>query len=373
MNEMNNIKQILLEKIKEKQSQLFKCDINSKEYTYYLNELELLDLEYKELDNLRGNNYIAKISKYKELKSKYGFLENLTIKQILNILANTKYLNKKITEGYDLETKFPELLYDFKNEILLNNIDYTKINSSETIDRILDILNEKYDNFKINLEEFYKILRNFYPSSYELLESAIKNHERPSIITLNSLKGLGQDSLIEIILEKYELKRKVKSDIFITQKNKKEKIDAINKKISEYLLSLYKNIGLFIKRNYKEYKEKIGLTIDEFKENDIVILYKNISEQAAEKNTLIQQTIKKFESLRTTYLGFEMHINRNLRNIGIDKDKLKSEGIDIFTFDKEDIFEILAQLNLYTSLNMDNKKTKEEGPSLLLKVDEEND
>lgn len=373
MNEKNNIKQSLLEKIKEKQSKLFECDINSEEYTYCLNELELLDLEYKELVNLKGNNYIAKITKYKELKSKYGFLENLTIEQILDIIANTKYLNKKITEGYDLETKFPELLYDFKNEILLNNIDYTKINSSETIDRILDILNEKYDNFKINLEEFYKILRNFYPSSYELLKSAVKHNNYLSINTLNELRGVGSDSLIEAIISNYENKKRIKTESFLLPSKREDMLERVDNKIKEYLNSLYRALGLFVKQNYKEYKNKIGLTIDEFKENDIVILYKNILEQASEKNILIQQTIKKFKFLRTTYLGFEMHINRNLRNIGIDIDKLKNEGIDIFTFDKEDIFEILAQLNLYNLLNLDNKKNKEESPTLLLKADEEND
>lgn len=364
---MNEIKQNLINQIKEKQSQILECDINSNKYTYLLNELELLNVEYKELINLNDNNFDIKMSKYKKIKEKYTFLQALTMEQILNILTNTKFLNKKITESYDSETKFPEILYDFKNEILLNNIDYTKINNSETIEKILNILNKKYDTFKTNLEEFYKILKNFYPTSYELLKSAINNSAHPSTNTLKLLKGIGQDSLIEAILNNYKLKNRIKNEPFVLPNKRQENIDKINIKINEYLKSLYRNIGLFIKQNYKEYKDKLGLTIDEFKEEDIVTLYRNILEQASEKNASIKQTIKKYEILRQTYSGFEMHINKKIKTIGVDMDKLKSEDIDIFELDKEDIFEILAQINLYTKLILNENKTKEEGTTLITK------
>lgn len=371
MESFDSIRNSLIEKIKEKQNVLLSCDINSKEYTCFLNELELLNLELKEITNLNGSNFVRKMEEYKKLKSKYEFLQGFTMEQILDILTNTKYLNKKIIEAYDLETEFPEILFDFKNEILLNNIDYTKINGSETIERILDILNKKYETFKTNLEEFYRILRNFYPTSYELLKYAIKNNEHPSINTLNSLKGLGQDSLIEVILENYKFKKIFRKEPFVPAKKREENIDKVNRKIDEYSKSLLRNIGFFIKQNYKEYKNQIGLTIDEFKEDDIVILYKNILEQAAEKNSLIKQTIKKYEILKTTYLGFEMHINRNLRNLGLDTDKLKKDNIDLFAFDKEDIFEILSKLNLYKTLI--EEKDYKETPTLLLKAAEQDD
>lgn len=367
---MNEIKQNLIKQIKEKQNLLIESDINSENYTIILNEIELLNKELKEVSNINDNNIDRKIKEYQKIKSKYSFLQELNMEQILNILTNTKYLNKQIIEAYDLETKFPEILYDFKNEILLNNIDYTKINNSETIEKILNILNKKYDTFKINLEEFYKILRNFYPTSYELLKSAINNNEHPSTNTLNLLKGIGQDSLIEAILKNYKIKKRLENEPFIFKDKRKEKIETINIKTKEYLKSLYRNIGLFIKQNYKEYKDKLGLTIDEFKEEDIVTLYTNILEQSSQKNTSIKQTIKKYDILRQTYSGFEMHINKKLKNIGVDIDKLKSNNIDLFSLDKEDIFEILSKLNLYKKIKEQEYK---ETPTLLLKAGNKND
>lgn len=367
---MNEIKQNLIKQIKEKQTLLIECDISSENYTIILNEIELLNKELKEVSNINDNNIDRKIKEYQKIKSKYSFLQELNMEQILNILTNIKYLNKQMIEAYDLETKFPEILYDFKNEILLNNIDYTKINNSETIEKILNILNEKYDTFKTNLEEFYKILRNFYPTSYELLKSAINNNEHPSTNTLNLLKGIGQDSLIEVILKNYKIKKRLENEPFIFKDKRNEKIETINIKTKEYLKSLYRNIGLFIKQNYKEYKDKLGLTIDEFKEEDIVTLYKNILEQASQKNTSIKQTIKKYEILRQTYSGFEMHINRKLKNIGVDIDKLKSNNIDLFSLDKEDIFEILSKLNLYKKIKEQEYK---ETPTLHLKAGNKND
>lgn len=367
---MNEIKQNLIKQIKEKQNLLIESDINSENYTIILNEIELLNKELKEVSNINDNNIDRKIKEYQKIKSKYSFLQELNMEQILNILTNTKYLNKQIIEAYDLETKFPEILYDFKNEILLNNIDYTKINNSETIEKILNILNKKYDTFKINLEEFYKILRNFYPTSYELLKSAINNNEHPSTNTLNLLKGIGQDSLIEAILKNYKIKKRLENEPFIFKDKRKEKIETINIKTKEYLKSLYRNIGLFIKQNYKEYKDKLGLTIDEFKEEDIVTLYTNILEQSSQKNTSIKQTIKKYDILRQTYSGFEMHINKKLKNIGVDIDKLKSNNIDLFSLDKDDIFEILSKLNLYKKIKEQEYK---ETPTLLLKAGNKND
>lgn len=371
MNEMDKIKQNLLKTIKVKQSQIFECDINSEEYTTLLNELEVLNLEYKELVNLKGNNYINNMTKFKDLKSRYSFLQTLTMEQILNILANTRLMNKKNNESINID--FTELLTDFKNEILINGLSIDRIKDKESIDKILTILYGKFEDYKNSVDEIYQIFRYFNISNYETLEYAVKNNKRLSVGFLNELKGLGQDSLIEVIIDKYKLKRKVKSDPFITQKKKEEKIETINRKISEYLQVLHKNIGLFIKQNYTEYKDRLGLTIDEYKEQNISKLYKEILYQIAEKTTKIKNIIKEYEYLKEGYMSFLELVTKNLNDIGIETDKLKSEGIDLFTLDKEDIFEILAQINLYSSINFEDKKTKEEGPSLLLKVDEEND
>lgn len=371
MNAMDKIKQNLLKKIKAKQSQIFKYDINSEEYTCLLNELELLKLEYKELVNLKGNNYITNMAKYKDLKSRYSFLQTLTMEQILNILNNTRFMNKKSNESVNID--YTELLTDFKNEILINGLSIDRIKDKESIDKILNLLNKKYEDYKNSVNEIYQILRFFNISDYETLEYAIKNNKQLSISFLNDLRGLGQDSLIDVIIEKYKLKRKVKSDLFMTQKNKKEKIETINRKISEYLQALYKNIGLFIKQNYKDYKGRLGLNVDEYQEQNILKLYKDILYQIAEKTTQIKDIIKEYEHLREAYLSFDGHITKNLNDIGIDIDKLKSDGIDIFALDKEDIFEILAQINLYSSMSLEEEKTKEEGPTLLLKAAEEND
>ena len=53
MKSFDEIKKELLERIKLKQSELIECDINSETYSIILNELELLNLEHKEISNLK--------------------------------------------------------------------------------------------------------------------------------------------------------------------------------------------------------------------------------------------------------------------------------------------------------------------------------
>ena len=77
MKSFDEIKKELREKIKTKQTELIESDINSEEYTNILNELELLNLEYKEILNLKGNNFVKKLEEYTKLKTKYALLDFL--------------------------------------------------------------------------------------------------------------------------------------------------------------------------------------------------------------------------------------------------------------------------------------------------------
>ena len=370
MKSFDEIKKELLERIKLKQSELIECDINSETYSIILNELELLNLEHKEISNLKGNNFVRKLEEYKKLKSKYAFLENLTLEQIIKLITYIKETNKLVKESYDNGIEFSELTTDFKQEIQIKDIDYKKINNSETIEIIVDLLSKKYDIFKTDLEEFYSLLRNFSPYNYELLKSSVKNNKILPVKTLKELKGLGCDSLIEAIISNYEKIEKIKSELFMLPNKKEEMLDKINQKITDYLNSLYKSIGLFIKQNYLEYKNKLGLTIDEYLEEDIINLYSKILRQIADKNTEIKTILQKYKALLLTYKAYEKSNEKKINSIGIEINELKKMDINIYEFSKEDILEILSKIHTYNNLQIE--KTKDENPTLLLKASEEN-
>lgn len=368
MKSFEEIKKELLEKIKIKQTELVECDINSEQYTILLNELELLKLEYQEISNLKGNNFVRKLEEYKKLKSKYAFLENLDMKQITDILLTTRFTNKLIKEAYDNGIEFSELTNDFKQELQINDLDYNKIKSSETIEQITLLLTKKYDAFKTNLEEFYSLLRNFSVYNYELLLSSVKHDRYLSVNALNELRGLGSDSLIDAIINNYEKKKTIKREPFVLSSKREEKIDKIDKKIKEYLKSLSISLGLYLKENYKEYKAKLGLILDEYNEEDIVKFYTKILKQIADKNTEIKSIIQSYKYLLTTYLEFEKSNNKKLTNLGINLTEMTSHGINIYELNKEDIFEILSKLHIYNNLQT-NKKI-EATPKLILASEE---
>lgn len=368
MRNFDELKKELKEQIKEKQTLLIECDINSEEYTIILNELELLNLEYKEISNLKGNNFVRKLDEYQKLKSKYTFLEKFDINQIQQILTTIKITNKLVKVAHNNGIEFTELTNDFKCELLINNIDYTKINNSETLEKIISLLTKKYDSFKISLEEFYSLLRNFSAYNYELLKSAIKHNKYLSINKLNELRGLGSDTLIDAILNSYENKKRVRNEPFILPNKREDMLRKIDTKIKEYLNFLYKSLGFFIKQNYKEYKDKLGLTIDEYPEEDIVNLYTKILKQIADKNTEIKSIIESYKGLLITYLEFEKSNNTKLNAIGLDLGELRNIGINIFELTKEDIFEILSKIHTYN--NLQDEKRIEETPKLLLTTEE---
>lgn len=368
MKSFDEIKKELREKIKTKQTELIESDINSKEYTNILNKLELLNLEYKEILSLKGNNFVKKLEEYTKLKTKYAFLENLDMKQINDILLIIRQTNKSIEEAYDNGVVFTELTNDYRQELQINNIDYTKINSSETLEKIIELLSNKYDNFKIKLEEFYSILKNFSPYTYELLSSAVEHNKYLSIDTLNELRGLGSDSLIDAIISNYENKKRIKREPFILPKKREEMLDKVDKKIKEYLRALHSSLGLFVKQNYKEYKEVLGLTIDEYKEEDITYLYSKILKQIADKNTEIKLILRTYNFLLTNYKSFEKINNKRLTDIGLDLSELDNSRINIYELSKDDIFEILSKIHTYN--NLQPQKRIEETPKLVLATEE---
>ena len=77
MKSFDDIKKELRERIKIKQTELIESDINSEEYTNILNELELLNLEYKEISSLKGNNFVKKLEEYTKLKTKMIYITEL--------------------------------------------------------------------------------------------------------------------------------------------------------------------------------------------------------------------------------------------------------------------------------------------------------
>lgn len=368
MKSFDDIKKELRERIKIKQTELIESDINSEEYTNILNELELLNLEYKEISSLKGNNFVKKLEEYTKLKTKYAFLENLDMKQINDILLIIRQTNKSIEEAYDNGVEFTELTNDYRQELQINDIDYTKINSSETLEKIIELLSNKYENFKIKLEEFYSILRNFSAYNYELLSSAVEHNKYLSIDTLNELRGLGSDSLIDAIINNYENKKRIKREPFILPNKREEMLEKIDKKIKEYLKSLCKSLGLFVKHNYKEYKDILGLTIDEYKEEDIIYLYSKILKQIADKNTEIKSILKTYKFLLTNYKGFEKINNKRLTDIGLDLSELENSSINIYELSKDDIFEILSKMHTYN--NLQQERRIEETPKLILATEE---
>ena len=368
MKSFVEIKKEVIEKIKEKQTELIECDINREEYTNILTELELLNLEYKEISNLKGNNFVKKLGEYTSLKSKYSFLENFDMKQINDILLIIRETNKSIKEVHDNDIDFTEFTNDYRRELQINDIDYTKINSSETLEKIIELLSTKYEKFKINLEEFYSILRNFSPYNYELLSSAVKHNRYLSTETLNKLRGIGSDSLIDAILNNYETKKRIKREPFILPSKREEMLERTDKKIKEYLRSLHSSLGLFVKQNYKEYKEILGLTIDQYKEEDITNLYSKILKQIADKNSEIKKLLQTYNYLLTNYKSFEKINNKKLNDIGVDLNELEKNEINIYELTKEDILEILSKIHTYN--NLQNEKRIEETPKLLLTTEE---
>ena len=371
MKSFEELKKEIIEKQKLKQTQLLECDINSERYTILLNKLELLNLEFQEISNLKGNNFVRKLEEYKKIKSKYAFLENLDMKQIKDILLITRLTNKLIKNSYNNGIEFTELTNDYKQELQINDIDYTKINNSEILEQIIKILTKKYDTFKLDLEEFYSLSRNFSPYNYELLTSAVKQNRYLPVKVLNELRGLGSDSLIDAIIRNYENKKRKSSELFIMPSKKQETIDKIDIKIKDYLNSLHKSIGLHLKQNYKEYKIKLGLTIDEYNEEDITYLYSKILRQIADKNTEIKSIIQNYKFLLTSYIEFEKNNNKKLTELGINLSALKSDGINIYELTKEDIFDILSKIHTYNSLQ--TEKRIENEPKLLLAVGDKND
>lgn len=145
-------------------------------------------------------------------------------------------------------------------------------------------------------------------------------------------------------------------------------LERTDKKIKEYLRSLHSSLGLFVKQNYKEYKEILGLTIDEYKEEDITNLYSKILKQIADKNSEIKKLLQTYNYLLTNYKSFEKINDQKLNDIGVDLNELDKNGINIYELTKEDILEILCKIHTYN--NLQNEKRIEETPKLLLTTEE---
>lgn len=368
MKNIEEIKNELFSRIKEKQALLLECDVRGEKYSILLNELELLNLEYKEVSSIKANNFVRKIEEYKKLKEKYDFLTDLDMNQLYEILITIRQTNKLVRNAYDNGIEFTEITNDFKQELLINNIDYTKIKNSEILEKIIKLLTKKYENFKKDLEEFYSLLRNFSPSNYEILASTVKKQAYLSINVLTELRNQGSDTLIDAILKNYENKQKIKTEQFILPKKREEMLEKTDKKIREYTNTLYNSIGLLIKQNYKDYKSKLGLTIDEFYEKDILDLYSKILKQIADKNTEIKTIIQSYKSLLKTYKALEESNDKKFKSLGLNMISIEEKKINIYDLTKEDILEILSKINTYNNLQIEI--TKEETPKLILATEE---
>lgn len=377
MENFEIIKKNIIESIKNKinlsKKELVDLNPENDDYNNILTELTLLKLELDEANKLEEKNIDGKLNELDRIKEKYLFLKKLSPKEI-NVLLNL-IKNYRINIDFDLSksTSFPEILSDYEKELLLNGINCLKFNNSEEINKSIEIINQKTEEFKKNKLEFRKLLNNFDGFNFMLLRRDIENGRMPSIERLTKFNDLGQDSLIAAIIEKYKQKLDLKKEVFITKTKREEKEKAINDKIIKYLNDLIKNIEFHIRNTYLLYKQKFNLPIEEYKIEKVEDLYSEIIYRLEEKELESKKINTKYQTLYMLFVGLERTIQKELSKIGINIESLKTEkDIDIFKIDRDFIYELISKIRLDEEIKLSIEKInkKEEGPKLS-KVSEE--
>ena len=252
---------------------------NILKYVKELNDFPKIIFSLKNNNNNNNNNRIFNLYEKNQIKNeeknsnKINLIDDIfplilnNIKLELNYNNNSDFLGKILVSFYLI----------FKNNLNKNL-------TEEDYNKIINELITEIENYKIELNSIFDILKNFVLNKKDL-----EKLNMLIMINLNQLKQYRNFLCVEILYEKIDLP----FEILIDKENE----------------NLIKNIQInFIENKEKNIKSKIEEFIEnfpninniKFKENDILTFQENINLHSTFKNYInnIKKNIKNFELLK---------------------------------------------------------------------------